>query len=109
MKRCVNSKDFSGYRERVAKIKRAPHLYISHSSLYSALFIFWQQNGGISPFSVSRRMLMSYSNIASIATYHKCIKDLQEHGYIIYEPSYHPKQGSLIYWPEEVLQNPSIS
>jgi hypothetical protein len=102
MKRAVNSKDFSGYRERIAKIKEASHLYTSHSSLYSALFIFWQQNSGTSPFSVSRSILMSYSNIASTATYHKCMKDLHDYGYIIYKPSYHPKLGSLIYWPEEI-------
>jgi hypothetical protein len=39
---------------------------------------------------------MAYSKIASIATYHKCIKKLDEYGYISYKPSYHPRLGSQI-------------
>ncbi len=73
----------------------------SHISLFTALFICWKRKDFKSPFSVSRRELMSYSKIASIATYHKCIKELQEFGYIRYEPSFHPKIGSLIYWKLE--------
>jgi len=93
---------FKVYNERAMKIKKDPRLFISHSSLYNALFICLQQNGGITPFPVNRRVLMSYSNIASTATYHKCIKKLVELGYISYSPSYHPVKGSLISWQEEV-------
>jgi hypothetical protein len=42
---------------------------------------------------------MAFSKVASIATYHKCIKELDEYGYIRYQPSYHPKLGSQVYWP----------
>jgi hypothetical protein len=45
-------------------------------------------------------VLMGYSRIASVATYHKCIRELDEYGYIGYQPSYHPVNGSLIYWPD---------
>ena len=91
--------EFKMYDDRAMKIKKDPRLFISHSSLYSALFICFQQNGGISPFPISRRMLMSYSNIASTATYHKCINKLVDLGYIVYSPSYHPVKGSMIEWP----------
>jgi hypothetical protein len=102
MTHAVKIDKFKVYNERVMKMKKDPHLFISHSSLYNALFICLQQNGGITPFSVNRRILMSYSNIASTATYHKCIKKLVELGYIKYSPSYHPIKGSLISWQEEV-------
>jgi len=92
---------FKVYNERVMKMKEDPSLFISHSSLYNALFICLQQNDGITPFSVSRRILVSYSNIRSTDTYHKCIKKLVELGYIKYTPSYHPINGSLISWQEE--------
>lgn len=40
---------------------------------------------------------MRVSKIASFATYHKCIKDLDAKGYIKYEPSYNPFKGSLVH------------
>ncbi|WP_454803175.1 hypothetical protein [Mucilaginibacter phyllosphaerae] len=48
---------------------------------------------------MTRRELMAFSKIASIATYHKCIRELDAFGYIRYQPSYHPKLGSRVYWP----------
>ncbi|MBS1525844.1 MAG: hypothetical protein JST19_09370 [Bacteroidetes bacterium] len=41
---------------------------------------------------------MVYSKIASTATYHKYIKQLDKFGYIRYRPSYHPVKGSSIEW-----------
>ena len=98
----VKVNKFRVYNERVMKMKEDPSLSISHSSLYNALFICLQQNDGITPFSVSRRKLMCYSNIRSTGTYHKCIKKLVELGCIKYSPSYHPIKGSLISWQEAV-------
>jgi hypothetical protein len=75
-------------------------LMATHISLFTALFVQWQRNDFISPFPVTRKELMGYSRIASVATYHKCIRELDGYGYITYQPSYHPVNGSLIYWPE---------
>jgi hypothetical protein len=46
----------------------------THVSLFIALFVCRHIGGFISLFAVSRRKLMAYSRIASIATYHKCIQ-----------------------------------
>lgn len=43
---------------------------------------------------------MATSRIASTATYQKCIKELRDFGYIIYQPSYHPTKASTVDWPE---------
>ena len=40
---------------------------------------------------------MKLAHIGSIATYHKCIKQLKEFGYLEYFPSYDPSLGSQIY------------
>jgi len=69
-----------------------------HVSLFTALFIQWQRNEFLSPFPVTRRELMGFSKIASVATYHKCIKQLDTYSYIIYQPSFNPQKGSLVYW-----------
>ncbi len=47
---------FKIYNERATKMKEDPSLFMSHSSLYNALFICLQQNGGITPFPVNRRV-----------------------------------------------------
>jgi hypothetical protein len=68
----------------------------THVSLYIALFQFWNLNRFKNPISISRDEVMRISKIYSKATYHKCMRELHEKGYVIYEPSYNPFRGSLI-------------
>jgi hypothetical protein len=88
-----------GYGKLLRLMSKDDRLNATHLSLFTGLFVHWQRNGFISPFAVTRKAMMAFSKIASIATYHKCIKELDAYGYINYQPSYHPKQGSQIYWP----------
>lgn len=39
---------------------------------------------------------MERSKIKSIATYHKCVKQMEEFGYIEYLPSYNTYKGSQV-------------
>jgi hypothetical protein len=82
------------------RIGKDSTLLATHMSLFTALFICWQRESYVSPFTVNRRMLMTYAKIASVATYHKCIRELSEKEYIGYKPSYHPRLGSLVWWLE---------
>jgi hypothetical protein len=107
LKPIVKTKEMAAYAERVRQMGKNPHLLATHVSLYNALFVCWQRSGYNNPFPVSRRMLMSYSRIASTATYHKCIKELETFEYIHYYPSYHPVKGSLVEWPEDKHDNRS--
>ena len=68
----------------------------SHISIYMALFHSWKQSSFATVFNISRREIMHYSKIGSIATYHKCIRQLQEKGHITYQPSYNPHLGSQV-------------
>ena len=68
-----------------------------HISLYMALFRRWNLNFFRNPISVSRDELMRLSKIGSVNTYTKCLKQLDQYGYVRYEPSYNPHRGSLIY------------
>jgi hypothetical protein len=80
------------------QMSRDDRLNITHISLSAGLFVLWQRNGFIAPFPVTRKTLMNYSKIASISTYHKCLRELHDYGYLYYKPSYHPKKGSRVYW-----------
>ena len=88
------------YSKLFRSMGKDERLMATHISLFTALFVQCQRNGFISPFPVTRKELMGYSRIASIATYHKCIRELDEYGYIRYQPSYDPVKGSLVYWPD---------
>lgn len=71
-------------------------LYPTHISLYLALFQSWNINRFKNPITISREEMMKASRIASKATYHKCIKELQLIGFIEYLPSYNPYYGTEV-------------
>ena len=79
-------------------------VFLSHIAVYVALLQLWQQNKRKSPFQVSRKKIMHLAHIKSIVTYHQCIRDLQKLGYIDYEPSYHPREGSRVYLEDELTR-----
>jgi SOS-response transcriptional repressor LexA len=71
-------------------------IYPTHISLYLALFQSWNVNRFKNPITISRDEMMKASRIASKATYHKCIKELQLFGFIEYLPSYNPYSGTEV-------------
>lgn len=71
-------------------------IYPTHISLYLALFQSWNVNRFKNPITISREEMMKASRIASKATYHKCIKELQLLGFIEYLPSYNPYYGTEV-------------
>jgi hypothetical protein len=60
----------------------------SHISLYMALFLLYNQNGFRNPVNICRKEVMEIAKIKGVATFHKCIRDLSQSGYIQYFPSY---------------------
>lgn len=87
-------KHLTGFFEKVAD---QPELNPTHISLYVALFQFWNCNRFRNPISISRDEIMRISKISSKATYHKCLKNLHNLGYIDYRPSYNPFKGSHVF------------
>lgn len=69
---------------------------MAHMSLYFVLYDLWLQGGRLNPFRISRRKVMRPAKV-SIATYHKCMSELNQYGYITYSPSYHPAIGSMVH------------
>ena len=78
-------------------IKDDNRIGTTHISLYMALFQFYNLNGFKNPLDITRTSLMAVAKISGLATYHKCIKDLHEFGYIKYNPSYNPSINSQVY------------
>lgn len=82
--------------QALVKFSDDDRLNPSHVSLYLALFQFWNINRFQNPISINRSEAMRVSKIGSNATYHRCIKQLHEWGYLEYIPSYNPMRGSKI-------------
>lgn len=78
------------------KAKSDDRLSPTHISLYHALFQIWNINRFINPVSINRRQLLLYSKIGSNHTFYGCLNDLNEWGYIEYQPSHSPSIGSFV-------------
>lgn len=69
----------------------------THISLYMALFHKWALDRYQSPVAFTSREIMPLAKIDSRATYHKCMRDLVECGYIRYFPSSNPFLKSVAF------------
>ncbi len=66
-------------------------------SLYMALLQQWNIKGGKNPVLICRPAIMKAAKISSRHTYNKCINNLHEYGYIVYEASVNPSVASRVY------------
>lgn len=68
----------------------------SHLALFMAIFYYSPPENPRQEFRVTREKLMAFSKIKSKSTYHKCLQDLVNLGYVFYQPSYDTYKGSQI-------------
>jgi hypothetical protein len=78
-------------------VREDPRIGPSHISLFLAILHSCKSQDYQMPVSVYSRDLMKQAKISAGGTYHRCMRDLKEAGYIHYIPSYNPVLGSLIY------------
>ena len=83
----------NGFFIRMSEDQRITSLHIS---LYMALFQVWNLNRFQNPFTIVRDEMMQLSRIGSVNTYARCIKQLQEWGYIRYVHTSNMYVGSLV-------------
>lgn len=78
-------------------IKEDHRIGTTHITLYMTLCQFYILNRFTNPIEITRATVMETAKIRGLATYHKCIKDLAEFGYIQYLPSYNPAINSQVF------------
>ena len=78
-------------------IANDPRISITHIGIYAALLQYWQEHHFANPVNVFSYEIMKIAKITASTTYHKSIRDLNNYGYIKYEPSYKRNQGSKVY------------
>lgn len=72
---------------------------ITHIGIYVALLEFRAGKGFINPIQAYRCEIMDIAKISSPKTYYKCMRELNEYGYIKYVSTRKRNQGSTIYFP----------
>ena len=82
-------------------IQNDGRISITHIGIYAALLQYRIDNGFNNPIQVFSWQIMKLAKISGSMTYHKCIKQLNEYGYIRYIPSFKRNQGSKIYFIEQ--------
>ena len=83
----------NGFFMRMAEDQRMTSFHIS---LYMALFQVWNLSRFQNSFTIVRDEMMQLSRIGSVNTYARCIKQLQEWGYIRYVPTSNMYVGSHV-------------
>ena len=69
-------------------IQSDARISVTHIGIYAALLQYRIDNGFENPIQAVSYEIMSIAKISSAITYHKCVKQLNEYGYIRYEPSF---------------------
>lgn len=70
----------------------------THIAIYAALLQCRKGKGFINPIQVFSREVIPIAKISYPYTYHKCVRQLSDYGYIKYEPSFRKTKGSKIYF-----------
>ncbi|MCH5597925.1 hypothetical protein [Niabella ginsengisoli] len=70
-----------------------------HVVIYTALFQQWCMNNAQNPIQVTQTRIREVAKVGR-TTYHKCMRELEDYGYIKYIRSHSPVLGSLVYLVE---------
>lgn len=79
-------------------IEKDARISITHIGVYAALLEYWKAQEFRNPMTVFSYDIMSLAKISTRATYFKCIRDLNEFGYVSYEPSFNRNSASKIHF-----------
>ena len=86
-----------------AAIRSDARISITHIGIYAALLQYRLLHGFDNPIRAFSHEIMCIAKVSSAMTYHRCIRELSEYGYIRYEPSYNRNKGSRIYFVDKSM------
>lgn len=78
-------------------IRRDCRISITHIGLFAVLLEYWQQHDFRNPIEAFSYEIMPLAKISASTTYHKCLRELHEYGYLRYEPSFKRNRRSRIF------------
>ncbi|WP_179415557.1 hypothetical protein HDF19_00090 [Mucilaginibacter sp. E4BP6] len=78
------------------RVSHDPRIGSTHIGLFAALVHYWQGHSFINPIPAYCIDILPVAKM-SANTYHKCMRDLHDFGYIRYEPSFKRNSPSHIF------------
>jgi hypothetical protein len=69
--------------------------------MYAAILFCWNRKGFRNPVDVSAKELKPLAKVTGSAQFHKYIRQLNEYGYIRYEPTNSMKMSSRVFLLEQ--------
>lgn len=78
-------------------IRQDGRISITHIGVFAALLEAWLEAGGQNPLSAYSHEIMKVAKISAQRTYHRCIRDLHDFGYVRYEPSFKRNVRSKVF------------
>ena len=81
----------------LSAVRNDQRIGVSHISLYCALLQFGMEQQAEAPVLIRSDEVMKTAKISGLGTYHGCIRDLNDYGYIRYLPSYNYRKKSKVY------------
>lgn len=90
-----NLKPLSAFFQAIEKDFR---ISTTHIAIYAALLQFRMDKGFINPLQAYSIEIQKIAKIASPKTYHKCIRELDAYGYVIYVPTKNKNKRSKVYF-----------
>ncbi len=85
----------SGFFESIEKDFR---IGSTHIAVFAALVQFWMEKGMVNPIQAYSIEIQKIAKIMSPKTYHKCVRELHEYGYLFYVPTKNKNRRSSIYF-----------
>jgi hypothetical protein len=86
----------------LSRVQQDGRIGSTHIAIYVALWKYWLNEGFANPIHVFSRDIMQIAKVSWRNTFYNCVSDLDQYGYIRYEPSNNKKTGSMIYFPDPV-------
>jgi len=80
-----------------AAIQKDGRISITHIGVFAALLESWLENGAQNPLYAYSHEIMKVAKISAQRTYHRCIRDLHDFGYVRYEPSFKRNVRSKVF------------
>jgi hypothetical protein len=80
-----------------AAIQKDGRISITHIGVFAALLESWLEGGGENPLCAYSHEIMKVAKISAQRTYHRCIRDLHDFGYVRYEPSFKRNVRSRVF------------
>jgi hypothetical protein len=97
MENALNVETIKPLSDFFAAIEKDARISITHIGIYAALLQYWYKSGCQNPLCAYSYEIMQIAKVSAQATYHKTVKQLDEFGYIRYEPSFKRNQPSKVY------------